>query len=167
MLPTKWLTPTHRRHSVCMFKSDWGWNSFSDVRGAFLMSAVVVIFLNNADVSWCVAIFRPFILHCHPIRCQHCLSMGDGQVGVFTQCLWIFTKDWYYSKSTHTHFFFHFWFIFGSFLSRHIKLKCNAKIMTDASKCSQVFPARNYIWLLETFKYSLLIGWALNFCPKS
>lgn len=119
-----------------MFQSASVWIRFSDVRGALLMSAAVVVFLNNAYVSWCVAICRPFFLHRHPIRCQHCLSVGDGQVGVFTQCLWILTKDWYYSKPTLRHFFFLFFRIFCHIRAHvHIKFLCHDKMIIVASGC--------------------------------
>lgn len=116
-----------RSYSWCMFVSDWLWIGVLWCLWSFFSCLLLLpffFFLNNADVSRCVAICRPFILHCHPIRCQHCLSMGDGQVGVFTRCLWILTKDWYYSK-THTRTFI---FVVSLFQIRtyvHVKLQCN------------------------------------------
>lgn len=130
-----------------MLQSHSFWSRISDVCGAFLTSAAVVIFLNNAYVSWCVAICRPFILHRHPIRCQRCLSVGDGQVGVFTQCLWIFTKDGYYSKPTLT---FSFPLFFRNFCQGTCtqNFPCNDKMIIAAFGS---FSARNCTWLLEIF----------------
>lgn len=136
-----------------MFQSGSAWIGFPDVRGAFLMSAAVVIFVSNAYVSWCVAICRPFILHRHPIRRQLCLSVGDGQVGVFTQCVWILTKDWYYSKPTLTLFFFSlfFWNFCHVRAHVHVTFLWKDKLLTFASGC---FSARTCKRLLESFLIS-------------